>query len=125
MNTIAAVAALSALAQSSRLEIFRLLVQAGPAGRAAGDIAQALDIAPATLSFHLKTLAHAGLLEAHPDGRYVIYRARFQAMNALLAYLTENCCGGASCDQPARASCPPRKDTPHETHARASQRRRS
>ena len=97
VNTLDAVLALAALAQASRLEIFRLLVQAGPAGKAAGDIAQTLDVPPATLSFHLKALAHAGLVESHQEGRYVIYRARFEAMNALLAYLTENCCGGASC----------------------------
>lgn len=123
MELEAAVQALAALAQSSRLEVFRLLVQAGPAGRAAGDIAHALDIPPATLSFHLKALAHAGLVESRQAGRHVIYQARFQAMNALLAYLTENCCGGAGCDQPA-ASCQTEGNA-HETTARASRRHRS
>ena len=123
MNSDAAVLALAALAQSSRLEVFRLLVQAGPAGRAAGDIAHALDIPPATLSFHLKALAHAGLVESHQVGRYVIYQARFQAMNALLAYLTENCCGGTGCEASA-TSCQP-EGNPHETTARAPRRSRS
>ncbi len=123
MDSDAAVLALAALAQASRLEVFRLLVQAGPAGKAAGDIAQALDIPPATLSFHLKALAHAGLVESRQAGRYVFYQARFQAMNALLAYLTENCCGGASCEAPA-PSCQTEGNA-HETTARASRRRRS
>ncbi len=123
MDSNIAVLALAALAQSSRLEVFRLLVQTGPAGRAAGDIAHALDIPPATLSFHLKALAHAGLVESRQVGRYVIYQARFQAMNALLAYLTENCCGGTGCEASA-TSCQPEGNA-HETTARAPRRSRS
>ena len=123
VNTSDAVLALAALAQASRLEIFRLLVQAGPAGMAAGGIAQSLDVPPATLSFHLKALAHAGLVESHQEGRHVFYRARFEAMNALLAYLTENCCGGAVCET-STPSCRP-KGNPHETTARAPRRNRS
>ena len=123
MDLAAAVMALSALAQASRLEVFRLLVQAGPTGKAAGDIAHALAIPPATLSFHLKALAHAGLVDSRQEGRYVIYQARFQTMNALLDYLTENCCGGASCGQSA-TSCPT-EGTLDETTAHTSWRGRS
>ncbi|MDX2220193.1 MAG: metalloregulator ArsR/SmtB family transcription factor [Burkholderiales bacterium] len=86
------ITALSALAQESRLAIFRLLVEAGPAGMAAGRIGDALKLAPATLSFHLKELHRADLILSSQDGRFIYYRANFQAMNGLLAYLTENCC---------------------------------
>ena len=92
METKTAVRALAALAQGTRLEVFRLLVEAGHGGRAAGEIAQATGVAPATLSFHLKELANAGLADARQDGRHVIYCANFQTMAALLSYLTENCC---------------------------------
>ncbi len=91
-----AVAALAALAQETRLAAFRLLVQAGEGGLSAGRIAEALGIAPANLSFHLKELSHAGLVQARADGRYQLYRADFEQMNQLLAYLTENCCGTAA-----------------------------
>ena len=87
-----AVGKLSALAQETRLSLFRLLVEAGPAGLAAGDIAGRLAVAPPTLSFHLKELSHAGLIRATPRGRFVVYHADFDAMNALIGYLTENCC---------------------------------
>jgi DNA-binding transcriptional ArsR family regulator len=97
METKDAVLALSALAQASRLAVFRALVQAGPEGLAAGRISELTAIAPSSLSFHLKELTHAGLAASRQDGRFVIYTARFEAMNALLAYLTENCCGGDSC----------------------------
>ncbi|MES2682335.1 MAG: metalloregulator ArsR/SmtB family transcription factor [Pseudomonadota bacterium] len=97
MEIQAAVAALAALAQETRLAAYRLLVQAGAEGLAAGRIADALGVSPATLSFHLKTLSHAGLIEARQDSRYVIYRADYAQMNALMAYLTENCCQGAAC----------------------------
>jgi len=97
METSDAVKSLSALAQGSRLSIFRLLVQAGPAGLAAGSIGEKLDLPPATLSFHLAGLTRAGLARSRQDGRFVIYSADFAAMNALVGYLTENCCGGASC----------------------------
>jgi len=95
MKTKTAVVALAALAQDTRLAIFRLLVEAGPAGIAAGGIADKLRIAAPTLSFHLKELAHAGLIEAEPQGRFIVYRTDFKAMNALVGYLTENCCRGS------------------------------
>lgn len=97
METLEAVAALAALAQESRLRLFRLLVQAGPQGMQAGDIASALGIAPNTLTFHFDRLRMVGLVAARREGRSVIYSARFPTMNALIAYLTENCCGGVPC----------------------------
>jgi DNA-binding transcriptional ArsR family regulator len=97
METTEAVATLSALAQGSRLTIFRLLVQAGAEGMAAGSIGEKLGLPPATLSFHLAGLTRAGLARSRQEGRYVIYTADFDAMNALVGFLTENCCGGASC----------------------------
>jgi DNA-binding transcriptional ArsR family regulator len=89
--------ALSALAQESRLAIFRLLVQAGPSGLSAGRIAESLGVPSSSLSFHLKELSRADLLLSRQDGRFVIYTANFEAMNRLIAYLTENCCGGEPC----------------------------
>src|SRR6267142_5943562 len=89
------VAALAALAQDNRLDVFRLLVQAGPEGLPAGEIAQALALAPNTLTFHFDRLRAARLVTVRRAGRSMIYAARFEAMNALLGYLTENCCGGA------------------------------
>ena len=97
METNAAVTALSALAQTSRLAVFRALVQAGPAGMAAGKISELADIPPSSLSFHLKELSHAGLVASRQDGRFVIYTAQFDVVNALLGFLTENCCGGNPC----------------------------
>lgn len=98
METKEAIAALGALAQETRLDIFRLLVQRGPDGLAAGAIADALEVAPATLSFHLQQLMHAGLIEQRRESRSLIYSANFAGMNGLVAYLTENCCGrGAAC----------------------------
>ena len=97
METKQAVKALSALAQDTRLGIFRLLVQAGPEGMAAGQIGEKLDLAPATLSFHLAGLTRAGLAQSRHEGRFVIYSADFQAMNALVGFLSENCCGGREC----------------------------
>ncbi|MGH8725344.1 MAG: ArsR/SmtB family transcription factor [Burkholderiales bacterium] len=94
METTQAIQALSALAQESRLAIFRLLVQAGPAGLAAGAIGEKLDLPPATLSFHLAGLTRAGLAQSRQEGRFVIYSANFQRMNALVGFLTENCCKG-------------------------------
>src|SRR6266478_8603479 len=90
-----AVAALAALAQDSRLDVFRLLVEAGPNGMPAGEIADALDLAPNTLTFHFDRLRAAGLVTVRREGRSMIYAARFETMNALLGYLTENCCRGA------------------------------
>jgi ArsR family transcriptional regulator, arsenate/arsenite/antimonite-responsive transcriptional repressor len=101
METTQAVTALAALAHQSRLSIFRLLVEAGPEGMAAGAIGEKLKVPPATLSFHLANLANAGLVRSRQDGRFVIYSTDFANMNALVAYLTENCCSGASC-APAR-----------------------
>lgn len=92
-----AVKALAALAQESRLAIFRLLVQSGPVGLIVGKIAEPLNISPATLSFHLKELTHAGLLRSRNEGRFIYYTANFEAMNALLGFLTANCCGGNPC----------------------------
>ncbi|MYM29402.1 metalloregulator ArsR/SmtB family transcription factor [Duganella sp. CY15W] len=97
MNTKQTLAALAALAQESRLAVFRLLVQTGPAGLAASKIGERLEIAPSSLSFHLKELTHAGLIGSRQDGRYVIYSADVGAMNGLINFLTENCCGGAPC----------------------------
>lgn len=90
-----AVAALGALAQHSRLDVFRLLVQAGPDGVPAGQVAQALELAPNTLTFHFDRLRDAGLVTVRREGRSMIYAARFETMNGLLEFLTENCCQGA------------------------------
>lgn len=108
MEINSVVRALGALAQQSRLRIFRLLVQTGPSGMAAGEIAADLDIAPATLSFHLKEMAHAGLIAARQDGRFIYYSADFAQMSALVDYLTENCCArdGTTCGP---AGCAPAK----------------
>jgi DNA-binding transcriptional ArsR family regulator len=95
MEILNAVAALAALAQDSRLDVYRLLVRAGPAGMPAGGVATALRLAPNTLSFHFDRLRSAGLVTVRRDGRQMIYAAQFETMNALLAYLTENCCAGS------------------------------
>ena len=95
------VVALAALAQTTRLAVFRMLVQQGPSGLAAGEIAENLGSAPATLSFHLKELSHAGLVTTRQVGRFIFYAADFAAMNDLLGFLTENCCA-ADC-----ATCTP------------------
>lgn len=97
MKKDAALAALGALAQAHRLAIFRLLVQAGPEGRAAGEIAEKLAMPASSLSFHLAHLTRAGLTRKTREGRSLIYVADFDAMNGLVGFLTENCCGGASC----------------------------
>ncbi|MEN5291216.1 metalloregulator ArsR/SmtB family transcription factor [Stenotrophomonas lactitubi] len=95
METKNAIAALTALGHATRLAAFRLLVEAGPAGRMAGDIGTALQVPPATLSFHLKELLQAGLVESESQGRNVCYRANFSAMTSLIEYLTHNCCAGS------------------------------
>lgn len=100
LTSASAIVALAALAQESRLAVFRLLVQAGPQGMAATKIADALAIAPSSLSFHLKELAHANLVTASKTGRSIIYAANYAGMNGLLAFLTENCCAGAPCCVP-------------------------
>lgn len=92
MESVDAVRALGALAQETRLGVFRLLVQQGPSGMAAGEVAEHLATAPATLSFHLKELSHAGLVTSRQDGRFIFYTANFTAMNDLIVYLTDNCC---------------------------------
>jgi len=93
-----AVETLAALAQDTRLAIFRLLVQQGPEGLAVGEIAERLQLAGATLSFHLKELAHAQLVAARQAGRFIYYSANYRTMNGLIEYLTRNCCQGATCD---------------------------
>ena len=93
-STKKVVAALGALGQETRLELFRLLVQRGPDGLPAGAISEALDIPPSSLTFHLKELTHAGLVSQRRLGRQLIYAADYTAMNTMMAYLTENCCGG-------------------------------
>ena len=97
--------ALAALAQSSRLRAFRALVVAGPEGLTPGAMAEALALPAATLSFHLKELMHAGLVSQERQGRHLIYRAEFSQMNALLAYLTDQCCQGQPCESTAPAAC--------------------
>jgi ArsR family transcriptional regulator, arsenate/arsenite/antimonite-responsive transcriptional repressor len=110
METTDAVAALSALAQESRLQVFRLLVQAGPDGLPAGQIAERLKLASPTLSFHLAQLRHAGLVTLRRDGRSLIYAADYDGMNDLMGFLTENCCAGepAGCGVPV---CEPKSAT--------------
>lgn len=106
MDTKEVLSALAAIAQESRLAIFRLLVQIGPDGIAATKIAEQLDIAPSSLSFHLKELTHARLITSRSEGRFVIYAADVVVMNSLIGYLTENCCGGIPCS-PAGCDTPP------------------
>jgi len=115
MKSQDAVLSLGALAQTSRLEIFRLLVKRGPEGYTPGDLIQKLDIPAPTLSFHLKELQRACLIEARRQGRCLYYRADFGRMNALIAFLTENCCslGSAGCDTACTpAAAPSQSRTP-------------
>lgn len=98
METKEVLLALSALAQESRLAIFRLLIQVGPSGMAATKIAEQLQLGQSSLSFHMKELTRAGLVESRQEGRFIIYSADVNAMNALIGFLTENCCAGAPCD---------------------------
>jgi DNA-binding transcriptional ArsR family regulator len=109
-----ALAALAALAQENRLDVFRLLVEAGPDGLPAGSVAEALDLAPNTLSFHFDRLREAGLVTVRRDGRSMIYAARFDRMNALLGYLTENCCRGQA-EQCTPSDCKTPAKTPRDT----------
>ena len=108
-----ATVALAALGQTTRLSVFRLLVEAGPGGRMVGEIAEALELPGATLSFHLKELTAAGLIEGESRGRYICYRANFEAMNHLIEFLTRNCCGGDA------SRCAPAKTQPLKRRARA------
>jgi ArsR family transcriptional regulator len=102
-NTV--VRSLAALAQPVRLRVFRALVVAGPEGMTPGTLTEALDVPATSLSFHLKELTNAGLVSQERQGRHLIYRASFDQMNALLAYLTENCCQGQACATEVDASC--------------------
>ena len=105
------IAALAALAQDNRLDVFRLLVQAGPDGLPAGRVAEALGLAPNTLSFHFDRLRNAGLVTVRREGRSLIYAARFDTMRSLVRYLTENCCAGVDTGSaPAK-----RRSTPSRT----------
>lgn len=105
MQETQAIRSLSALAHEARLRVFRALVVAGPEGLTPGAMAEQLGIAPNALSFHLKELSHAQLVSQERQGRNVLYRAAFGAMNDLLAYLTENCCQGAACATVDKPSC--------------------
>lgn len=111
MKNTDAVAALAALAQESRLDVFRLLVQAGPEGMPAGGVATALKLLPNTLTFHFDRLRDAGLVTVRRKGRSMIYAAKFEVMNALINFLTENCCQGATegCAPAARKSVPTKR----------------
>jgi DNA-binding transcriptional ArsR family regulator len=106
MEKIDALSALAALAQDNRLDVFRLLVQAGQAGMSAGQVAEALGLAPNTLTFHFDRLRHAGLVSVQRHGRSMIYAARYDTMNALIEFLRENCCRGVSTDR--AVSCKPK-----------------
>lgn len=108
MNIQSAVLQLSSIAQEARLQIFKLLVQAGEKGLAAGGIADKLQIPSSTLSFHLKELSHAGLIHSRQVSRFIYYSANYEAMNGLLAYLTENCCAGTKECGPV-SSCKPQQ----------------
>ena len=116
-----ALAALAALAQENRLDVFRLLVEAGPEGMPAGGVANALKLAPNTLTFHFDRLREAGLVTVRRDGRSMIYAARFETMNGLVSFLTENCCQGASAACAPVALCKP-KGVAHEAVSRARRR---
>ena len=106
METTDAIEALSALAQETRLGIYRLLVQAGPEGLAAGSVADRLGIVPSSLTFHLQALERSGLITKRREGRQLIYAADFASMNALVGYLTENCCAGS---QDCASECAPER----------------
>jgi DNA-binding transcriptional ArsR family regulator len=106
MDNRSAVSLLTALAQESRLAVFRLLVEQGPEGLPAGKIGEHLGVPPATLSFHLKELSHAGLVQSRQESRFVFYSANYGAMNSLLAFLTENCCAGSTCEIATGANGP-------------------
>jgi len=110
MEKTAAIAALSALAQDSRLDAYRLLVEAGSAGMPAGEVAAALDLPPNTLTFHFDRLRVAGLVTVRRESRSMIYAARYDSMNALIAYLTKNCCGGAA-KKCAPRTCKPARES--------------
>jgi DNA-binding transcriptional ArsR family regulator len=104
MESKDAVTALAAIAQSSRLALYRLLVESGPEGLSPGALSERLDIPAPTLSFHLKALSHAGLIDDRRDGRNIFYSANYAQMNALVDFLTANCCGGKGCKPLAAAT---------------------
>lgn len=110
MKTNDAVRSLAALAQDTRLSVFRLLVQVGEEGLAAGALADRLGVANATLSFHLKEMSNAGLIRARQESRHIYYSANYPAMNELLEYLTENCCQGIPCSVKTPC-CEPEKES--------------
>jgi DNA-binding transcriptional ArsR family regulator len=112
MDSPTVIASLAALAQESRLAIYRLLVEAGPTGLAVGEIGGDLKVSPATLSFHLKELANAGLIAARQDGRYIYYSANYLRMNDLLAYLTDNCCARDGTCAPGCSPAPAKRSAP-------------
>jgi DNA-binding transcriptional ArsR family regulator len=127
MESTDAVSALSALAQDTRLALFRMLVEAGPAGLAAGEMGERLGVPPATLSFHLTQLSHAGLVTSVRYGRSIVYAADFAAMRGLVDFLTENCCQGqpelcAPGCGPAAVSVPTRGEKSHAALSRARRR---
>lgn len=129
MDTKTALRALGGLAQESRLAIVRNLVERGAIGAYAGQLAEELKCAPATLSFHLKELSHAGLIDAQHEGRHIRYVANFSVMNGLIEYLTHNCCGGrtecfvgSSCETPAVPK-PKRASTVRKTAASPARRK--
>ena len=101
--------ALSALAQETRLAVFRLLITVGPEGMTPGKIAERLSLPAATLSFHLKELSHAGLIVSRQESRFIYYSADYKAMNKLIAFLTENCCAGSACETSSVKACNPIK----------------
>lgn len=105
MDSTAIVTALNALAHERRLEVFRQLVQAGPEGLTAGTLSGRLDVSPSALSFHLKDLVRAELIQPRHLGRQIFYSARFETMNGVIAYLTENCCGGNPCTSVCATGC--------------------
>jgi DNA-binding transcriptional ArsR family regulator len=117
METTTAVTALAALAQDNRLDVFRLLVEAGPDGLPAGEVASALDLAPNTLTFHFDRLRAAGLVTVRREGRSMIYAARFETMNALIAYLTANCCAGEPETCVPQRACAPAKSRKRKLEA--------
>jgi ArsR family transcriptional regulator, arsenate/arsenite/antimonite-responsive transcriptional repressor len=125
MKSMDAIGALGALAQETRLSLFRLLVQQGPQGLPAGEIGDKLRIPAPTLSFHLAQLARAGLVSSRREGRSIIYAADFNGMNSLVAYLTENCCGGQACGPaiPRTSLSRTTGDAPHEAPARRARGR--
>lgn len=121
MKTTYAVAALAALAQETRLNVYRLLVEHAPEGLPAGQLADRLGVPATSLSFHLKELTHAGLIAPKQEGRFIWYRANLAAMNGLIGYLTENCCASSAACDPA---CAPQRATQPVTVRAASPKRR-